>query len=86
MNIEKKEFENIKAALAGAINGSPLPSFKALEALQLIEACGRLASSNNAVLLSALGVFALARLVEMHRISAIAERELALLLPTISKQ
>lgn len=86
MTISRIQFEFIKAALSGSIQGNPLPTFKSPEALELVKACGQLARSNDTALLSALGVFALGRLVDMQGASAEAERELAILMPAIRKQ
>ena len=86
MTISRIEFEFIKATLSGVLQGNPLPTFKSPEALQLVKACGRLARSNDTALLSALGAFALGRLIDLQGASAEAEREFAVLMPAIRKQ
>lgn len=84
MTISRIEYEYIKAELANAIRGNPPPTFSSPEALQLAKSCGKLAG--NPDLLRAIGTFAIGRLLDLQSACADAERELAILLPTLRNQ
>jgi hypothetical protein len=71
-----QEFEVIKAALALAITGEPLPSFRDLGALKLLHCCARLSEYGSDSFFTMLGAYSAKLLVDQLQRSGQAEVEL----------